>query len=135
MPYRSMVRRSTKKGMVPPACEKMNLMLGQRCAVPLNKMLVMVRVVSVGGANSGLFQAMAKTLDGDFTGLKFELNNAAKDLRYYCHLTESVKAPSVIGSNVHQALNLAAGLGYGSELVPSLVKAQYRLNGLKIGEN
>ncbi len=94
----------------------------------------LVRVVSVGGANSGLFQAMAKTLDGDFTGLKFELNNAAKDLRYYCHLTESVKAPSLIGSNVHQALNLAAALGYGNELVPSLVKAQSRMNGLRIGE-
>lgn len=95
----------------------------------------LVRVVSVGGANSGLFQSMAKTLDGDFTGLKFELNNAAKDLRYYCHLTEGVKAHSQIGASVHQALNLAAALGYGSELVPSLVKAQYRLNGLKIGEN
>jgi len=93
-----------------------------------------VRVVSVGGANSGLFQAMAKTLDGDFTGLKFELNNAAKDLRYYCHLTEGVKAHSQIGSSVHQALNLAAALGYGSELVPSLVKAQAQLNGVRIGQ-
>lgn len=94
----------------------------------------LVRVVSAGGANSGLFQAMAKSLDGDFTGLKFELNNAAKDLRYYCHLTESVKAHSQIGSSVHQALNLAAALGYGSELVPSLVKAQSQLNGLRIGQ-
>ena len=94
----------------------------------------LVRVVSAGGANSGLFQAMAKSLDGDFTGLKFELNNAAKDLRYYCHLTESVKAPSLIGSQVHQALNQAVALGYGSELVPSLVKAQSQLNGLRIGQ-
>ena len=94
----------------------------------------LVRVVSAGGANSGLFQAMAKTLDGDFTGLKFELNNAAKDLRYYCHLTESVKAPSLIGSNVHQDLNLAAGLGYGSELVPSLVNAMAQLNAICSGQ-
>ena len=94
----------------------------------------LVRVVSAGGANSGLFQAMAKSLDGDFTGLKFELNNAAKDLRYYGHLTESVKAHSQIGSSVHQALNLAAALGYGSELVPSLVKAQAQLNGVRIGQ-
>jgi len=94
----------------------------------------LVRVVSAGGANSGLFQAMAKTLDGDFTGLKFELNNAAKDLRYYCHLTEGVKAHSQIGSSVHQALNLAAALGYGSELVPSLVKAQAQLCGVRIGQ-
>lgn len=94
----------------------------------------LVRVVSAGGANSGLFQSMAKTLDGDFTGLKFELNNAAKDLRYYCHLTEGVKAHSQIGASVHQALNLAAALGYGSELVPSLVKAQAQLNGVRIGQ-
>jgi 3-hydroxyisobutyrate dehydrogenase-like beta-hydroxyacid dehydrogenase len=92
------------------------------------------RVVSAGGANSGLFQSMAKALDGDFTGLKFELNNAAKDLRYYCHLTEGVKAHSQIGASVHQALNLAAALGYGSELVPSLVKAQAQLCGVKIGQ-
>ena len=45
-----MVRRSTKNGMVPPACEKMNLMSLQRVAVPVNSRLVMVRVVSV--ANS-----------------------------------------------------------------------------------
>ena len=94
----------------------------------------LVRVVSAGAANSGLFQAMAKSLDGDFTGLKFELNNAAKDLRYYGHLTESVKAHSQIGSSVHQALNLAVALGYGSELVPSLVKAQAQLNGIRIGQ-
>ena len=94
----------------------------------------LVRVVSAGGANSGLFQSMSKALDGDFTGLKFELNNAAKDLRYYCHLTEGVKAHSQIGASVHQALNLAAALGYGSELVPSLVKAQAQLNGVRIGQ-
>ena len=94
----------------------------------------LVRVVSAGGANSGLFQSMSKALDGDFTGLKFELNNAAKDLRYYCHLTEGVTAHSQIGASVHQALNLAAALGYGSELVPSLVKAQAQLCGVKIGQ-
>ncbi len=94
----------------------------------------LVRVVSAGGANSGLFQSMSKALDGDFTGLKFELNNAAKDLRYSCHLAEGVKAHSQIGASVHQALNLAAALGYGSELVPSLVKAQAQLCGVKIGQ-
>jgi 3-hydroxyisobutyrate dehydrogenase-like beta-hydroxyacid dehydrogenase len=56
----------------------------------------LVRVVSAGAVNSGLFQAMAKTLEGDYSGLKFELNNASKDLRYYVHLTES-KGPFVGG--------------------------------------
>jgi 3-hydroxyisobutyrate dehydrogenase-like beta-hydroxyacid dehydrogenase len=93
----------------------------------------LVRVVSAGAVNSGLFQAMAKTLEGDYTGLKFELNNASKDLRYYVHLTESVKAPSLVGTSVHQSLVTACALGYGAELVPSLVKAQAQINQVKIG--
>jgi 3-hydroxyisobutyrate dehydrogenase-like beta-hydroxyacid dehydrogenase len=93
----------------------------------------LVRVVSAGAVNSGLFQAMAKTLEGDYTGLKFELNNASKDLRYYVHLTESVKAPSLVGTSVHQSLITACALGYGQELVPSLVKAQAKINHVKIG--
>jgi 3-hydroxyisobutyrate dehydrogenase-like beta-hydroxyacid dehydrogenase len=92
----------------------------------------LVRVVSAGAVNSGLFQAMAKTLEGDYTGLKFELNNASKDLRYYVHLTESVKAPSLVGTSVHQSLMTACALGYGQELVPSLVKAQAQINQVKI---
>jgi 3-hydroxyisobutyrate dehydrogenase-like beta-hydroxyacid dehydrogenase len=94
----------------------------------------LVRVVSAGAVNSGLFQAMAKTLEGDYTGLKFELNNASKDLRYYVHLTESVKAPSLVGTSVHQSLVTACALGYGAELVPSLVKAQAQINQVKIGQ-
>jgi 3-hydroxyisobutyrate dehydrogenase-like beta-hydroxyacid dehydrogenase len=94
----------------------------------------LVRVVSAGGVNSGIFQAMAKTLNGDYSGLKFELNNASKDLRYYVHLTESVKAPSMVGTSVHQSLVTACALGFGPELVPSLVKAQAQINQVKISE-
>ena len=43
-------------------------------------------------------------------------------------------AATQIGASVHQALNLAASLGYGHELVPSLVKAQAQLNGVRIGQ-
>ena len=42
--------------------------------------------------NCGIFQAMAKTLSGDLTGLKFELDNARKDVRYYTHLAENLAA-------------------------------------------
>ena len=93
----------------------------------------LVRVVSAGAVNSGLFQAMAKTLGGDYGGLKFELNNASKDLRYYVHLTESVRAPSLVGTSVHQSLVTACALGYGAELVPALVKAQAKINQVQIG--
>ena len=103
--------------------------VGTKAGVDLRQL---VNVVSAGGANSGLFQAMSKTLDGDYTGLKFELNNAAKDLRYYVHLTEAVQAPSLMGTSVHQSLSMAAALGFGTELVPSLVKAQAKLNQIQI---
>jgi 3-hydroxyisobutyrate dehydrogenase-like beta-hydroxyacid dehydrogenase len=104
--------------------------VGSKAGIDVSQL---VRVVSAGAVNSGLFQAMAKTLEGDYSGLKFELNNASKDLRYYVHLTESVKAPSLVGSSVHQSLVTACALGFGHEHVPSLVKAQALLNQVKIG--
>jgi hypothetical protein len=46
-----------------------------------------------------------------------------------------MKVPSIIGGSVHQALSTAVALGYGSEMVPSLVKAQAQLNQVKIGQS
>ena len=92
----------------------------------------LVNVVSAGAVNSGIFQAMAKTLSGDFTGLKFELDNARKDLRYYTHLAEMVNVPSFVGEAVHQSLATASALGFGKQFVPALVSAQEKLTGAKI---
>ncbi len=92
----------------------------------------LVRVVSAGGVNSGLFQAMAKTLDGDMGGLKFQLDNARKDLRYYTHFTETMPLTSWMGEAVHQSLVQACALGLGDGLVAELVTAAERLNGVKI---
>jgi 3-hydroxyisobutyrate dehydrogenase-like beta-hydroxyacid dehydrogenase len=92
----------------------------------------LVRVVSAGGVNSGLFQAMAKTLDGDMQGLKFQLDNARKDLRYYTHFTESMPLTSWMGEAVHQSLVQACALGLGDGMVAELVTAQERVNGVKI---
>jgi 3-hydroxyisobutyrate dehydrogenase-like beta-hydroxyacid dehydrogenase len=103
--------------------------VGARAGVDLSKL---VELVSAGAVNSGLFQAMAKTLRGDLGGLKFGLDNARKDLRYYTHLAESLDAPSLVGESVHQSLAIASALGYGGKFVPSLVEAQERLTGAKI---
>lgn len=92
----------------------------------------LVEVISAGAVNSGLFQAMAKTLDGDFTGLKFELDNARKDVRYYTHLAEAVNVPCAVGDAVHQALATASALGQGKKFVSALVTAQEKLTGAKI---
>jgi 3-hydroxyisobutyrate dehydrogenase-like beta-hydroxyacid dehydrogenase len=103
--------------------------VGQRAGVDLTKL---VELISAGAVNSGIFQAMAKTLHGDLAGLKFELDNARKDLRYYTHLAESLNVPSLVGESVHQSLALASALGYGGKYVPSLVEAQERLTGAAI---
>jgi len=103
--------------------------VGARAGIDPNKL---VELVSAGAVNSGLFQAMAKTLHGDMTGLKFELDNARKDIRYYTHLAESLAVPSVVGEAVHQSLVIASALGHGKKFVPALVEAQEQLTGAKI---
>jgi 3-hydroxyisobutyrate dehydrogenase-like beta-hydroxyacid dehydrogenase len=92
------------------------------------------QVMSAGAVNSGLFQMIVgRMLDGgDLTGLKFTLSNAAKDLRYYTHFTESMMLPSVVGEAVHQSLVLANAMGYGDQYVASLVEMQERLAGVGI---
>jgi 3-hydroxyisobutyrate dehydrogenase-like beta-hydroxyacid dehydrogenase len=103
--------------------------VGQKAGVDLKRL---VALVSAGGVNSGLFQIMSKTLDGDLSGIKFEMNNARKDIRYYTHLAENLAVPTVVGEAVHQSLSLACALGYGEKYVPSLVEAQEQLSGTKI---
>jgi len=103
--------------------------VGVRAGVDPRKL---VELVSAGAVNSGLFQAMAKTLGGDMTGLKFELDNARKDIRYYTHLAETLAVPTVVGEAVHQSLVLASALGHGKKFVPALVEAQEQLTGARI---
>lgn len=103
--------------------------VGQRAGIDLRRL---VELVSAGAVNSGLFQAMAATLQGRLDGLKFELDNARKDVRYYTHLAERLAVPSVVGEAVHQSLTLASALGHGHKFVPSLVEAQEQLSGAKI---
>lgn len=100
--------------------------VGARAGVDLKQL---VSLVSAGPVNCGLFQAMAKTLDGQLDGLKFELDLARKDVRYYTHLAESLSVPSVMGEAVHQSLAIASALGHGRKFVPSLVEAQEQLSG------
>jgi len=75
---------------------------------------------------------MSKTLDGDLGALRFELDNARKDIRYYTHLAEALAVPTVMGEAVHQSLALASALGHGRKFVPSLVEAQEQLTGARI---
>jgi 3-hydroxyisobutyrate dehydrogenase-like beta-hydroxyacid dehydrogenase len=103
--------------------------VGARAGIDLKQL---VSLVSVGAVNSGLFQMMSKTLDGDLGALRFELDNAKKDIRYYTHLAEALAVPTVMGEAVHQSLALASALGHGRKFVPSLVEAQEQLTGARI---
>ena len=103
--------------------------VGARAGVDLKQL---VALVSVGAVNSGLFQMMSKTLDGDLGALRFELDNARKDIRYYTHLAEALAVPTVMGEAVHQSLALASALGHGRKFVPSLVEAQEQITGATI---
>ncbi|MEI7446648.1 MAG: NAD(P)-dependent oxidoreductase [Burkholderiales bacterium] len=103
--------------------------VGRRAGIDPQRL---VELVSAGAVNSGMFQAMAKTLSGDLAGLKFELDNARKDIRYYTHLAEGLAVPTVVGEAVHQSLALASALGHGRKFVPSLVEAQEQITGAKI---
>jgi 3-hydroxyisobutyrate dehydrogenase-like beta-hydroxyacid dehydrogenase len=91
-------------------------------------------VISAGAVNSGLFQMLVGRMleSGDLSGLKFTLSNAAKDLRYYTHFTESMMIPSIVGEAVHQSLVTANALGFGDKYVPSLIEAQEKLAGVQI---
>ena len=110
--------------------------LAEACAAAAKSGLSIRRlheVLSAGSLNSGMLQMIVgKMLDGDLTGLKFTLSNAAKDLRYYTHFTESMMIPSVIGEAVHQSLVTANALGFGDKYVASLIEAQERIVGVSI---
>src|SRR5690606_16098990 len=103
--------------------------VGVRAGVDPRKL---VEVVSAGAVNSGIFQAMARTLSGDLEGLKFELDNARKDVRYYTHLAEGLTVAPIVGEPGQQRLAMASAMGHGKKFVPALVRAQEQLAGAKI---
>jgi 3-hydroxyisobutyrate dehydrogenase-like beta-hydroxyacid dehydrogenase len=69
---------------------------------------------------------------GDLTRMKFSIQNAAKDLRYYTHLAESLPIASFLGEAVHQSFAQAVALGLGEKMVPSMIEAQEKLNSMQI---
>jgi hypothetical protein len=50
-------------------------------------------------------------------------------------MTEQLGLPSVLGEAVHQSFVLASALGFGDKLVGSLVQAQEKITGTKVGKN
>ena len=93
-------------------------------------------VVTAGGANSGIFQLIVpKAMEGDYSGLKFSLSNAAKDLGYYTTMTENASLTGPLGGAVQHAFMQGLNLGFKEGYVGSLIEAQAKLNGVKIFPN
>lgn len=104
--------------------------VASKAGVRLDKLF---EVVSQGAINSPIFQMVAGgAVEGDLARMKFAIQNAAKDLRYYTHLAESLPVPSFLGEAVHQSYELAVALGLGERMVPSMIEAQEQANRMQI---
>jgi 3-hydroxyisobutyrate dehydrogenase-like beta-hydroxyacid dehydrogenase len=92
------------------------------------------KVVGGGAANSGIFQMIVpKILDqNDYSGLKFSLVNAAKDLRYYNRMASEVPLSANMGPAVLNALVQAINTGFSSGMVGDMVAAQCKANGVEL---
>ncbi len=96
----------------------------------------LVKLMSVGAINSGILQMVAGgASEGDFTRMKFGLKNAAKDVRYYNQAMTEIQLAGVMGPAVNQSLAQAMSLGFDGpdKLLASLVEAQAKLNGVRVG--
>lgn len=89
-------------------------------------------VVSGGGANSVMFQRLiAYAIDNDNTQLRFAINNANKDVRYFVHMCESLPMAAPVAQAIHQAYLMAANMGHGDQFVPTMVDVVEGWNGKK----
>lgn len=93
---------------------------------------VLVDVLGAGMFDNQLLRVMARTLEGEYDGMMFALDNARKDVRYYTRLAGDQGVPPVVGDGVHESLTIASALGYGGAFVPSIVEAQQKLNGVDV---
>jgi 3-hydroxyisobutyrate dehydrogenase-like beta-hydroxyacid dehydrogenase len=101
-----------------------------KAGVRLDKLF---EVVSQGALNSPIFQMIGGgAVSGDLTRMQFSIVNAAKDMRYYTHLAESLPVASFIGEAVHQSYEQAVALGLGDKLLASLIEAQEKLNNVRL---
>ncbi|HEX7951812.1 MAG TPA: NAD(P)-dependent oxidoreductase [Burkholderiales bacterium] len=89
-------------------------------------------LVSTGAANSGIFQMMAgQAVEGNFSGMKFGLANALKDVRYYNQMAMEFGVAGAMASATLQTLTQAVNLGFGGpqHMVAALVPAVAKMNG------
>ena len=93
----------------------------------------LIEVLGGGGfANGGTLNIMGESLKGNFDTLRFQLDNARKDVRYFSRLAADLCVPTVVGDGVHEALEIASAQGFGGEFCAALTKSQAKLNNITI---
>jgi 3-hydroxyisobutyrate dehydrogenase-like beta-hydroxyacid dehydrogenase len=92
------------------------------------------KVVAGGGVNSGIFQMLVPKIleQNDYTGLKFSLVNAAKDLRYYNRMTSDIPLSGNMGPAVLNSLVQAINTGFEAGMVGDMVASQCKANGVQL---
>ena len=97
------------------------------------KLETLFEVVSQGAINSSIFQMVAGgAAAGDLGRMKFSIQNAAKDLGYYADFARSLPIDGPIAQAVRESFDRAVSLGLGEKMVPSMIEAQEKVNGIEI---
>jgi len=92
------------------------------------------KLFSLGAASSPMFQNVAgKAVEGDFTGHKFALVNAVKDMRYYNEMAMAAGLSAPMAASTLQSVIAAVNLGFGGpeHLTGSMILAQSKLNAVE----
>ncbi len=93
----------------------------------------LIEVLSGGGfANGGTLKIMGASLEGHFDTLKFQLDNARKDVRYFSRLAADLSVPLPVGDGIRETLEIASAQGFGGEYCAALTKSQEKLNNIVI---
>ena len=83
---------------------------------------VFVDVLAKGGGGGAALERLRPFItSGDASTLKFSINNAQKDLRYYNTMAQDAKAEHTVAAAVLKTLEAACIAGHGHDWVPTLV--------------
>jgi len=78
-----------------------------------------------GSTNSGALRKMiGPALDGNLDGYRFSITNAAKDMRYYCELAETLGGPTPLALATQRMLQSRVSAGEGAKNVSRLLEEQ-----------
>ncbi len=84
---------------------------------------VLYTVMSSGGADSGVLRKMVPPLlEGDFTGHKFSIANACKDVSYFKEFADHVGFESYLIESLSGMYKAAVDAGLGDKLMASLLE-------------